>query len=74
MNVDDIPPALRGAHLGGAFHPFPPKHVSSCVNLFPRGAPQVPLIAKSVKSWHWHQTAGVIIYKSGFYDIIISIF
>ena len=34
-----IPPALRGAHLGGglstlggAFHPFPPKHVSSCVN------------------------------------------
>ena len=77
-----IPPALRGAHLGGgAFHPggglSTPflqnmcHHVSTAL-LFPRGAPQVPLIAKSVKSWHWHQTAGVIIYKSGFYDIIIN--
>ena len=73
-NLKGGPPGGGLSTLGGGLStPFLQNmchHVSTAL-VFPRGAPQVPLIAKSVKSWHWHQTAGVIIYKSGFYDIII---
>ena len=69
----EIPPTLRGAHLGGGtfhlgggFNPFPPKisktSVIMCQHLFFFTAAHCRF-GKSVKSWHWHQTAGCWLYE-----------